>query len=157
MGEKEFASALGRIPSGLFILTVRQDQVETGMLASWVQQCSFSPPRVSLAIKPERGINQFLQMGNEFVLSIVSTSSKHLINHFARGFELDQPAFEGIRVQREGESPAILSDGLAYLICQVKERFSAGDHDLVIGEVRSGALLNEGEPRIHLRKNGLNY
>ena len=32
-------AALGRIPSGLFVLTLRHGGRETGMLASWVQQC----------------------------------------------------------------------------------------------------------------------
>ena len=57
MRDKELGSALGRIPSGLFILTVGQGEAETGMLASWVQQCSFDPPRVSVAIQPQREIN----------------------------------------------------------------------------------------------------
>ena len=34
---KSLAAALGRIASGLFILTARQGKAETGMLASWVQ------------------------------------------------------------------------------------------------------------------------
>ncbi len=33
------AAALGRIPSGLFVLTAGSGATETGMLASWVQQC----------------------------------------------------------------------------------------------------------------------
>ena len=32
---RPLASALGRIPSGIFVLTVARDGVETGMLASW--------------------------------------------------------------------------------------------------------------------------
>src|SRR5882672_4348244 len=34
-GHKQLAAALGRIPSGLFVLTFRQGEIETGMLASW--------------------------------------------------------------------------------------------------------------------------
>ena len=50
------AAALGRIPSGLFVLTVRHGGRELGMLASWVQQCSFEPPQISLAINKERDV-----------------------------------------------------------------------------------------------------
>ena len=44
---KRLAAALGRVPSGLYILTARHGDAETGMLVSWVQQCSFAPPLVS--------------------------------------------------------------------------------------------------------------
>ena len=47
-------AALGRVPSGLFILTARHGHRETGMLASWVQQCSFDPPQLSLCLRRGR-------------------------------------------------------------------------------------------------------
>ncbi len=44
------AQVLGRIPSGIFVLTVGDDTGrETGMLASWVQQASFDPPEQVLS------------------------------------------------------------------------------------------------------------
>ena len=58
--DKQLAGALGRIPSGIFVLTVGRDNVETGMLASWVQQCSFQPPLLSVAIQPGRDIANLL-------------------------------------------------------------------------------------------------
>ena len=54
------SAALGRIPSGLFILTVRHGSKETGMLASWVQQCSFDPPRLTMAIRKGRDVLDWL-------------------------------------------------------------------------------------------------
>jgi len=41
------AAALGKVPSGLFVLTAKQGDAETAMLASWVQQCSFDPPQLT--------------------------------------------------------------------------------------------------------------
>ena len=158
MSEKDLGSALGKIPSGLFIVTVRQGDVETGMLASWVQQCSFVPPRISVAVKPERSINCMLREGDSLVVNIASVQSKNLISHFGRGFEPGQSAFEGIQVDRPThQSAPILKDALAYLCCRVVDRVSVGDHDLVIGDVLDGAILGEGEPRVHIRKNGFNY
>src|SRR5258706_383723 len=62
-GLQELALALGRVPSGLFILTVCDGQRETGMLASWVQQCSFEPPQVSVAVKHGRDLLAVLKGG----------------------------------------------------------------------------------------------
>ena len=41
---------LGRIPSGIFVLTVKHDGRATAMLASWVQQAAFAPPAISVAL-----------------------------------------------------------------------------------------------------------
>ena len=56
-------AALGRVPSGLFILTARVGDRETGMLASWVQQCSFDPPQVSAAFARDRWVLDWLTDG----------------------------------------------------------------------------------------------
>jgi flavin reductase (DIM6/NTAB) family NADH-FMN oxidoreductase RutF len=36
-------------------------------------------------------------------------------------------------------------------------RIPAGDHDLFLGRVLAGELLDEGQPMVHIRKNGLHY
>lgn len=151
------AAALGRVPSGLFILTARHGKAETGMLASWVQQCSFEPPRVSLAIQPRREVCAWLTPGSQFVLNIIEEGEKVLLGHFVKGFPLTEPAFTGLSIDHPDEGPAILRDALAYLSCKVFQRVSVGDHDLLIGEVLAGQMLRQGKPRIHIRKNGLNY
>ncbi len=155
--DSPLAVALGRVPSGLFILTARHGQAETGMLASWVQQCSFQPPRVSVAIQPRREVSAWLTPGSLFVLNILEEGHKLLLSHFAKGFALSEPAFTGLAVEHPDNGPAVLGDALAYLTCQVVQRVTVGDHDLLIGEVVAGRTLRDGKPRIHIRKNGLNY
>ncbi|MBC8108463.1 MAG: hypothetical protein H7Z14_17895, partial [Anaerolineae bacterium] len=38
--------ALGRIPSGVFVLTAAHAGERMAMLASWVQQAAFEPPAI---------------------------------------------------------------------------------------------------------------
>jgi len=152
-----WAEALGRIPSGLFIITARSGERETGMLASWVQQCSFDPPRISVAVHKGRYILDWLTPGTAFVVNVIPEGGKALIAHFGTGFEPGEPAFENIEVRREGEAPPILAAAHAYLECHVAAHFDAGDHVLVLGNVVAGSLLAEGKPITHTRKNGLKY
>ena len=49
MTASHIASVLGRLPSGLFILTARRGADETGMLASWIMQAGFDPPMITVA------------------------------------------------------------------------------------------------------------
>ncbi len=155
--QKGLAGALGRIPSGLFILTVRHGADETGMLASWVQQCSFDPPQVSAVVRGDRDVLAWLTPGAPFALNVLDEDQTDLLVHFGKGFALTEPAFTGLDVQRpEGAAP-LLCDALAYLDCRVAALHPAGDHSLIIGRVVSGRVLGEGKPMIHIRKNGLRY
>lgn len=150
-------AALGRIPSGLFVLTTGHGSKATAMLVSWVQQCSFDPPQISIALHKDRDALDGLLKGEPFVLNIIPEGGKSLVAHFGKGFEPGEPAFEGIAVRREGEKPPILLASHAYLTCSVVNQADAGDHRLLIARVHSGAVLNEGKPTVHLRKSGLKY
>jgi flavin reductase (DIM6/NTAB) family NADH-FMN oxidoreductase RutF len=151
------AAALGRIPSGLFVLTARAGTDETGMLASWVQQCSFDPPRVSVAVNKQRDLLEWLADGATFVLNVLPEGGRALVAHFGKGFARGEPAFTGLKVTREGETPPVLLESHAYLVCRVANRVDAGDHVLIIAGVTGGAVLHDAKPTVHVRKNGLRY
>jgi flavin reductase (DIM6/NTAB) family NADH-FMN oxidoreductase RutF len=155
--QRQLASALGRIPSGLFVLTVRRGEAETGMLASWVQQSSFEPPQITVAIKRGRDVLTWLTEGSPFTLNILDASQTDMIVHFGRGFALNEPAFTGLEVVRPGGAAPVLSEALAYLECRVAGKCPAGDHDLLIAEIVRGKLLGDGQPMVHVRKSGSHY
>jgi flavin reductase (DIM6/NTAB) family NADH-FMN oxidoreductase RutF len=127
------------------------------MLASWVQQCSFEPPRVSVALARGREIGAWLTEGAAFTLNILDSTETDMIVHFGRGFAPNEPAFEGLEVERDAEGGPVLTDCLACLHCRVVARHDAGDHDLLIAEVVRGRLLAEGQPMVHVRKSGGHY
>src|SRR5262249_12493946 len=154
---RQLAFALGRIPSGLFVLTVRRGEAETGMLASWVQQCSFEPPQITVAVKRGREVLAWLTVGSSFTLNILDASPTDMRVHFGAGFALNEPAFVGLDAEGPDGSAPVLSEALAYLECRVCGRCIAGDHDLLIGQVVRGRVLGEGQPMVHIRKSGLHY
>lgn len=150
-------AALGRVASGLFIATFRRDQAETGLLASWVQQCSFEPPAVSVAIKRGREVLDWLTAGAVFTLNILDRDQTDMIAHFGRGFKPSEPAFTGLTISRPEGAPPVLDESLAYLVCRVISRQSAGDHELIVGEVIDGKVHSDGQPMVHVRKTGAHY
>jgi flavin reductase (DIM6/NTAB) family NADH-FMN oxidoreductase RutF len=154
---KALAAALGRIPSGLFIVTVRHGRSETGMLASWVQQCSFEPAQVSIAVNTQRHWVSWLAVGTPFTVNVLAEGQKHLLTHFGKGFDAGEPAFDGIELLRLGEGAPALREALAYLDCRVTALLPTGDHLLVIGRAVGGQILHDGRPTVHVRKNGMHY
>jgi flavin reductase (DIM6/NTAB) family NADH-FMN oxidoreductase RutF len=155
--KRALGAALGRVPSGIFIVTVRKWGQETAMLASWLQQCSFEPPRVSLAVQPGREVVHLLTSEATIAINILEASQTDMIAHFGKGFALGVDAFDGIELVREDDEAPILAEALAVLEGRLAERFPAGDHDLFIVDILTGRVLDEGQPMVHVRKHGFHY
>ena len=76
--QRRLAAALGRVPSGLFVLTARHDGMETGMLVSWVQQAGFAPPSLTIAMARERPARRLIDAGGAFAVKFVLSSRRRL-------------------------------------------------------------------------------
>lgn len=150
-------AALGRIPSGLFIVTMQYRESATGLLTSWVQQCSFQPPQITIAVNKERDMLSYLVVGAMLTLNILGEENKELISHFGKGVEPGQDAFAGLAITQEDSFAPVLSDCLGYLDCRVVSQLEAGDHVLLLAEVVQGHLLNQSRPAVHIRKRGSHY
>ena len=150
-------AAMGRIPSGLFVLTLTAGGRDTGMLASWVQQCSFAPPRVSAAVAKGRWVLPELTDGVAFVVNVLAEGEKKLVAHFGKGFGPDEPAFTGLDAARTADGAPILTAAHAHLECRVSGRYDAGDHVLIVGEVVGGAVHHDARPATHVRRTGTHY
>src|SRR5258706_4781683 len=146
MNPTDIGPALGRLPSGLFVVTFRNGDAEAAMLASWVQQCSFDPPMLSLAIKRGRDVADWLSDGCPFIVHLLAEGQKDLLSHFGKGLPLaDLPDAER-RVERPSDRPAVLPEALAVLHCEAAGKFSAGDHHLVLGRIVAGTLRGDHRP-----------
>lgn len=158
---ENLGAVLGRTPSGIFILIAGDGEGKTtGMLASWVQQASFEPPQVTVAVNKKRYINEWLAKSPQLTLNLVGESQGHFLKQFGRGFEPDEPAFEGVETSTGENGIPVLSDCLGCLEGNVINSMEAGDHVIYLVELTAGQpseeLANSG-PMVHIRKNGFNY
>lgn len=158
MATDEIGPILGRVPSGIFILTATGEEgYETGMLASWVMQAGFEPPMVTVCVKQGRYVEEWLSAGRPFNLNVLSEDQKDLLGHFGRGFEPGEPAFEGLKVSRCSRGLPVLSDSIGWLECEPAESLTSGDHHIFLAQVTGGKLISEDRPMVHVRKSGLHY
>jgi flavin reductase (DIM6/NTAB) family NADH-FMN oxidoreductase RutF len=152
---------LGRIPSGLYILTARSAVgQETGMLASWVQQASFDPPAVTVAVNRKRYLNDWLRSAPVVVLNLVGESQKQFLSQFGRGFAEGEPAFTGVSLSRSPGGLPVLADALGWLEGTAGEPIDAGDHLIYVVRITAagkGAQLDREPPWVHVRRNGFGY
>jgi flavin reductase (DIM6/NTAB) family NADH-FMN oxidoreductase RutF len=155
---KSFQPVLGRVPSGIYILTIGTGTRATGMLASWVMQAGFEPPMVSVAVKQGRYVCDWLTAGEPFVLNLLGESEQKLMKHFARGFEPGTPAFEGLEITHCARGVPVLTEALGHLECEPVRHVDSGDHRVVLANVVRGKLNQvDAAPMVHIRKSGANY
>jgi flavin reductase (DIM6/NTAB) family NADH-FMN oxidoreductase RutF len=157
LAKPNWAAALGKIPSGLFVITVASHRRETGFLASWVQQCSFDPPQLTFAVNNQRPIREWLAEGVAVTVNVIPEGGKSLVAHFGKGFAPDESAFEGIEVERSHGSAPCLTAALAWLKARVVSHHAVGDHTLVVVRVVEGQVLHDGKPTVHVRRDGTKY
>lgn len=157
LAHQPFAAALGRVTTGLYVLTMTHDGQETGMLASFVSQAGFEPACVTVAIEKSRPVNDWLKAGTSVVLNVLAAGDKAMLVHFGKGFAPGQPAFEGVTVDRTLSTAPVLTDAVAWLECTLHDSAGAGDHFVYIFEVHNGAVLSDREPAVHTRKAGTHY
>lgn len=155
----DLEKALGRISSGLYIITAKKGEVSSAMLASWVAQASFQPMGFTVSVAKDRAIESLMQVGDTFVLNILE-EGKHLglMKHFLKRFAPGADRFAGVRTRPANNGSPLLADALAYVECEVTSRMEVSDHWIVYCTVQDGKVSDpDGQTAIHHRKVGNYY
>jgi flavin reductase (DIM6/NTAB) family NADH-FMN oxidoreductase RutF len=154
--ENPLAPALGKIASGLYIATARIDGEPIGMLCSFVEQASFEPPMITLAIAPGRPLTAALEGDGIFGLHVLSKNNNALMKSFARGGTAE--SFAAHELIENSHGVPQFAEAWAFLVGQVRQQIPAGDHTLYLAEILSGSLQKQGEePMVRIRSNGFAY
>ncbi|MCT0219626.1 diflavin flavoprotein [Synechococcus sp. CS-1329] len=152
--------ALGRLSGGLYIVTARQGERSSAMVASWVSQASFDPPGLSIAVAKDRAIEALMQVGDRFVLNVLREDNhQELLRHFLKRFPPGADRFSGVSTL-DGVSAGgpVLGDALAFLGCRVVQRMEGPDHWIIYAEVEEGTVADsEATTAVHHRKVGNHY
>jgi flavin reductase (DIM6/NTAB) family NADH-FMN oxidoreductase RutF len=130
------------------------------MLASWIQQASFAPPQVTVAVNRSRWINEWLVPGSAVTLNQAIRGDSVLLRHFGKGFEPGADAFQGLECVVGSTGLPMLKAAMCSLEGHIAGRLEAGDHDLHLVTLTSATAHRdpaEFDPWIHIRKNGLGY
>ena len=154
----EETMAAGKIPSGLFIVATKNDNKIDGFLGSLIQQISFEPLLVALAIKPGRPAYDSIMAKNTFTINIAGDHDKSYMKLFWKGYDASDNPFDQLQITETENNGIILNAAMAALDCCLIDTLKPGDHQLVIAKVLKCYTLNtESKPLTHIRKNGLSY
>lgn len=158
----DIGAALGRIPTGLFILTAEHEERRMGMLTSFVQQVCFEPPMISVAVAKGRAIMPLISESRQFGLCQLGEQDRIILRKFSAALPPGEDPFLGFElIPSLLPNLPLLTSSIAYLECELTCHMDVeGDHDLFVGTVRAGACLDtrrKANPHIRIRKNGFEY
>jgi len=156
---KENSTAVGKIPSGLFIVTAGStDKQLDGYLASWVQQISFEPLMLSVAIKPGRPCYDIIKSDGGFTINVVGKKNSSIMKPFWSGYDPDESPFNTLDNSSTKTGGVIIKGALAGIECKKTQIITEGDHEIIFANViQCHTLETDDEPMVHIRKSGIDY
>eukprot|EP00878_Enallax_costatus_P046334 GHUV01056193.1.p2 GENE.GHUV01056193.1~~GHUV01056193.1.p2 ORF type:complete len:160 (-),score=49.20 GHUV01056193.1:247-726(-) len=156
----DVAKALGRISTGLYIVTAAQDNARSAMVASWVSQASFEPLGLTISVAKDRAIESMMQVNDKFVLNCLGEKDfEPIMKHFLKRFAAGADRFQGVEYfPAPGNKCPVLKDAIAYMECQVVSRMETPDHWITYAHVMGGEVINSDQKTaVHRRKVGNYY
>ena len=140
----EIAALFHRLSYGVYVVGVAAGDRRDGFTAAWVMQSSFDPLLLALSINSSNASYELLHAGGGFTVNVLKQGQLDLARRFGTRSGRNEDKLAGVR-WRPGRSGApILEQALAYFDCELAGRHRAGDHELVLGLVVDGKILDPG-------------
>lgn len=143
----EIAALFRRLTLGVYAIGVADRDKRDVFTAAWVMQTSFDPLLLALSINPENASDPLLHAGRGFTVNVLKQGQQDLARRFGTRSGRDEDKLQGILWHPGQTGAPILEDALAYFDCRLSGTMKAGDHELALGRVIGGRVLDpEAEP-----------
>lgn len=138
----EIVELFRRLTLGVYVVGVAHDERRDAFTAAWVMQASFEPLSLALSVNPLNASYSLIHGSRVFTVNVLKQGQLDLARRFGTrsGRELDK--LEGVRWKPGLSGAPILDDALAYFGCELTGSINAGDHEVVLGRVLEGRILD---------------
>ena len=138
----EIAALFRSLSVGVYVIGVTDGERRSAFTAAWVTQASFDPPLVVLSVNPQNASYAILRVGGAFTVNVLKRGQMELARRFGTSSSREQDKLVGVPWHPAGNGAPVLDDALAYFECELRDRLPAGDHELVVGRVVGGRVLD---------------
>jgi flavin reductase (DIM6/NTAB) family NADH-FMN oxidoreductase RutF len=143
-----------RLTQGVYVVGVADGDVRDAFTAAWVMQVSFEPLLLVLSINPDHASYPLLHAGGGFTVNVLKQDQHDLAIRFGTRSGRDEDKLAGVSWHGGRTGAPILEDALAYFDCELSGEMGAGDHDLALGRVTGGRLLDAAATPLLYRDTG---
>lgn len=129
-----FREALGHYASGITVITSHHDGEPVGFTCQSFYSVSMSPALVSFSVISRSASYPKIRQAGRFMVNILSGEQVGISNRFAqRGTD----KWQGVQWQISPLGNPIIAGSIHWLDCEIHAEHAAGDHLIVIGEVKA--------------------
>jgi flavin reductase (DIM6/NTAB) family NADH-FMN oxidoreductase RutF len=145
-----FRSVLGRVPTGVTVITTRTPTGQQARTANSFTSVSLEPPLVSVCFSDRSPFTAALRASGLWGVSVLAADQHELSIHFAHHRSAKDLAGIPHTIGALTEA-ALLTECMATLECRSVVTQPAGDHTLIIGEVLTLLVRRDSGPLIFYR------
>jgi flavin reductase (DIM6/NTAB) family NADH-FMN oxidoreductase RutF len=149
-----FRKVMGHFVTGVSVVTALDGERPFGITVNALSSVSLQPPLVMVALDRRRFLTPVVRAGGRYAVNILGEDQQALSDCFAGApVTPGREDFCGAAWHPGPTGLPLLDGAIATLECTVVETFSAGDHDLFIGQVDTlGSHGRDAMPLLYYRR-----
>lgn len=135
---RQFRHALGAFITGVTVVTTTdpETQVPVGFTANSFTSLSLDPPLVLVCLGTRANLYKVFERAQGFAVNILAADQREISHRFASPVE---DRFAGLDWRLSPQKNPLIAGVSAWFDCLFERRFIAGDHMVMIGEVKDFA------------------
>ena len=138
----EIEALFRQLSLGVYIVGAAHNEQRDAFTAAWVMQVSYDPLLLAVSISPQHASYPLVTASGAFTVNVLKQGQLELARRFGTRSGRDHDKLSGVP-WHEGRSGApLLDDALAHFDCRVTGRHPSGDHELVVGRVVDGRMID---------------
>ena len=133
---------LRRLSVGVYVVGAAHREQRDAFTAAWIMQVSFDPVLLALSVNPHNATYELMRASGAFTVSVLKAGQLDLAQRFGTQSGRDHDKLAGVRWHAGRSGAPILDEALAFFDCELVDRVPAGDHELVLGRLITGGILD---------------
>jgi 3-hydroxy-9,10-secoandrosta-1,3,5(10)-triene-9,17-dione monooxygenase reductase component len=125
--------AMSRFTTGVTVVTTHFEGQDWGMTCNSFNTVSLEPAMVLWSIRKEANSHQAFTQSGSYLVNVLQSDQKDTALRFASGPQPERFAEQAS--ERTAHNNIKLHGSVAWFECRLAQVVSAGDHDILIGEV----------------------
>jgi flavin reductase (DIM6/NTAB) family NADH-FMN oxidoreductase RutF len=139
--KQQLSDLCRQLTLGVYVVGVASGEQHDAFTASAVMQASFDPPLIAVSVNPGHASYPLLRASRGFAISVLRRDQLGLARHFGTRSGRDTDKLRSVAWHCAGSGAPVLDDAMAWLDCEVVAAMPAGDHQIVLGRVIDGRVI----------------
>lgn len=126
---------MGRVASGVVVVTTRVDDGDHAMTANSFTSVSLDPQLVLFCVQRDSRFHAAIQAADRWVVNLLAAEQAAAARWFAERGRPLEGQMSLVEYHRDDDGIAVLEGSIGHLACVTEAIHPGGDHSIVVGRV----------------------